>query len=53
MLYVDQIVYLFAIAGIKFSIILFYRRIFSVPGTKIPLIIIGAVVMGWLIATVG
>ena len=52
MLYVDQAVYLLAIAGIKFSIILFYRRIFNVSGTKIPLIIIGASVMGWLIATV-
>ena len=52
MLYVDQAVYLLAIAGIKFSIILFYRRIFNVSGTKIPLIIIGASVMAWLIATV-
>ena len=52
MLYVDQLVYVLALAGIKFSIILFYRRIFNVPGTKIPLIIISASVMGWLIAMV-
>ena len=52
MLYIVQVVYLFAIAMIKFSILLFYRRIFSIPSTRLPAYMIAAAVMGWLIATV-
>ena len=52
MLYVVQIVYLVAIAFIKFSILLFFRRIFSIPQIKIPLLVIASTVASWLVATV-
>ena len=52
MLYFVQIVYIFAIAFIKWSILLFYRRIFSVSGTKVPLLVIGVIVLCWSIASV-
>ncbi|MCJ1352543.1 MAG: hypothetical protein MMC33_002527 [Icmadophila ericetorum] len=52
MLYFVQIVYIFAIAFIKWSILLFYRRIFSVSGTKVPLLVIGVIVLCWSIASI-
>lgn len=51
-LYVIQITYLVAIACIKFSIMLLYRRVFSIPQTKWPLIILATFEGAWLIATV-
>ena len=36
----------------KSKILLFYRRIFSVPTTKLPAVIIGASVLAWLTALV-
>ena len=51
-LYVVELVYIYAIAFIKFSILLFYRRIFSVSTTKLPAYIIGATVLAWLTALV-
>lgn len=53
LLYALDLVYPFAIAFIKFSIILFYRRIFSVPQTKKPLLALGVIVGAWWIAAVG
>ncbi len=52
MLYVVQLVYLFAIAFIKFSILLFFRRIFSIPQIKAPLFVMSSIVASWLIAAV-
>lgn len=51
-LYIVQITYLISIAGVKFSILLFYRRIFNVSATKIPLLILACIEGAWLIATV-
>ena len=51
LLYSLQIVYLFSIFLIKTSILLFYRRIFSIPETRVPAIVIAAILVGWLIAT--
>lgn len=51
-LYAVQLVYSFSIALTKFSIMAFYRRIFRVPQTKLPLIVLGGVVAAWLMATV-
>lgn len=50
--YVVQIIYPITIALIKWSILAFYRRIFAVPSTKIPVYVIGAIVVSWLIACV-
>lgn len=52
LLYALQIFYLFSIAFIKLSLVVFYRRIFSVPQTRWPAIIIGASVVIWAIASV-
>ena len=47
-----QVGYPIAIAAIKFSILFFYRRIFSIGPTKLPLVLLGAVVAAWAIAMV-
>lgn len=52
LLYALQIMYPLAITSIKFSIILFYRRIFHVPSTVKPLLAIGGIVAAWCIAMV-
>lgn len=52
LLYALQITYPLAITFVKFSIILFYRRIFHVPSTVKPLLAIGIIVAAWSIAMV-
>ena len=52
LLYALNIVYPFAISSIKLSIILFYRRIFAVPSTVKPLMLIAIIVGAWCIAVV-
>ena len=52
LLYALQIFYPLSIAFIKLSLVVFYRRIFSVPQTRWPAIIIGASVVIWAIASV-
>ncbi|CCD55779.1 hypothetical protein BofuT4_P153410.1 [Botrytis cinerea T4] len=47
-----QVGYPIAIAAIKFSILFFYRRIFSIGPTKLPLVLLGAVVAAWAIAMI-
>ena len=51
-LYALQIVYPIAIFCIKISIILFYRRIFSISQTFKPLLLLGLIVSAWSVATV-
>ena len=51
-LYTAQLVYPTAICTIKFSILCFYRRIFSVPSIKIPMYILGGIMIAWWISTV-
>lgn len=52
LVYAAQIMYILAVATIKFSIIAFIRRVFDVSSTKIPAYIIAGVIMSWLIALV-
>jgi len=49
-LYVNQIIYILAVALIKFSILTFIRRAFNVASTKLPAYVIGTVIMSWFIA---
>ena len=49
-LYTGELVYVFAMAAVKFSILLFYHRLFPFKWFKIELWIIGAVVAAWTIA---
>ena len=51
-LFVVQILYPMSIATTKYSILLFYRRIFNIPKTRIPLIAIGVAVTIWLVGVV-
>lgn len=51
-LYVVQILHSVSIGLIKFSILLFFRRIFRIPKTRIPVIVLAAVIAAWLVATV-
>jgi hypothetical protein len=48
-LYAFEILYAFPIAATKFSILLYYRRLFCVESIKIPIYIIGSLVACWLI----
>ncbi|TVY45829.1 hypothetical protein LSUB1_G000099 [Lachnellula subtilissima] len=50
LIYASQIVYILAVATIKFSIIAFIRRVFDVSTTKLPTYIIVSIIMSWLIA---
>lgn len=52
MLYIVQIMYPITIAFIKWSILAFYRHIFSVGRAKIPLYTIGGIIVAWLIVVV-
>ena len=49
-LYAVQIVYPLTIAAIKYSILLFYYRIFHVPQLKWPLRVVAAVITAWWMA---
>ena len=51
-IYCAEILYFFAISSIKFSILLFYRRVFPVRQFVIVLWVIGCVSMAWMIAIV-
>jgi hypothetical protein len=52
LLYSLQIAYLFSIFFTKLSLLLFYRRVFSIPETKWPAYVIAGILVAWLIATV-
>jgi len=49
-LYFDEMIYNTALSLIKFSILLFYGRIFVVKRFRIALWMVGGVVLGWLIS---
>lgn len=52
LVYCLQILYPITIAIIKWSVLAFYRRVFAVETTRLPLYIIGAVTAVWAVAVV-
>ncbi len=48
-LYAFEILYAFPIAATKFSILLYYKRLFCVQSIKIPIYVVGILVSCWLI----
>jgi hypothetical protein len=48
--YVFLICYNFSITLAKYSLIYFYRRIFSTSNFKMPLLVVAALAMAWLVA---
>ena len=52
-LYAFEIIYAFPIAVTKFSILLYYKRIFSVQRIKIPIYALGCLVSCWLVMMEG
>lgn len=51
-LYVFEIVYPFPIAVTKFSILLYYKRLFRVQSIKIPIYIVAGLIACWLVYVV-
>jgi hypothetical protein len=51
-LYIFEIVYPFPIAMTKFSILLYYKRLFRVQSIKIPIYVIAGLIACWLIYVV-
>ena len=51
--YAGEILFLWAIAMVKCSILAFYWRIWKVSTLKIPIFLVGAIVIVWLLASVG
>lgn len=49
-LYIYEIIYGWAISAVKFSILLFYWRIFKVDTFRIPLYVMGVVCFAWFLA---
>jgi len=49
-LFAQQFLYLFAVAAVKGSLLLFYKRIFIMPKFKMAVNVMLAVIGGWLIA---
>ena len=50
--FIGEIVYTFALAAVKFSILAFYIRIFQTRTIKLPTYILIGIVTGWSIAIV-
>jgi hypothetical protein len=51
-LYIFEIVYPLPIAATKFSILLYYKRLFRVQSIKLPIYILGSLIACWVIYVV-
>ena len=51
--YTGELLFLWAIAMVKGSILAFYWRIWKVSNLRIPVLVVGAAVITWLLASVG
>lgn len=49
-LYIFEMFYISSVAAVKFSILMFYRRIFPIPQFKIPLMITGLAVLCFMLS---